>query len=96
MGRMFSCWKAPSLFITEFACYRHRALYPEWGGRTYEHLVVPVETVAEVEMKFKDDLIDDLLNAKIESLQSVYQRVNLIGWDLNKTYVVVLLRLQIP
>ncbi|BFH12144.1 PucR family transcriptional regulator [Paenibacillus dendritiformis] len=121
---------------TEFACYRQRVLYPEWGNRTCGHLVVPVETVnhikihlvihetrktvealdfiaienaatslsldlvkqyavAEVEMKFKDDLIDDLLNAKIESLQSVYQRANLIGWDLNKTYVVVLFRLQI-
>ncbi|WP_238533475.1 PucR family transcriptional regulator [Paenibacillus terrae] len=50
--------------------------------------------VAEVEMKFKDDLIDDLLHAKIESLQSVYQRANLIGWDLNKIYVVVLFRLR--
>ena len=120
---------------TEFPYYRQRAVYPEWGGRTCDHFVIPVETVnhikihlvihetcktvealdfvaienaatslslelvkqyavAEVEMKFKDDLIDDLLHAKIESLQSVYQRANLIGWDLNKTYVVVLFRLR--
>lgn len=52
--------------------------------------------VAEVEMKFKDDLIDDLLHAKFESLQSVYQRANVIGWNLSKAHIVVLFRLQSP
>ncbi|WP_088548030.1 PucR family transcriptional regulator [Paenibacillus aquistagni] len=120
---------------TEFPCHRQRASYPDWGGKTCNQYVIPIETVnqiriqfvihevyklvealdfiaienaatsmsldlvkqyavAEVEMKYKDDLIDDLLHAKIDSLQSVYQRANLIGWDLNKTYVVVLFRLQ--
>ncbi len=120
---------------TEFPCYKQRASYPDWGGKTCNQYVIPIETVnhikihlvihetykliealdfiaienaatsmsldlvkqyavAEVEMKYKDDLIDDLLHAKIDSLQSVYQRANLIGWDLNKTYVIVLFRLQ--
>ncbi|MCR8644764.1 PucR family transcriptional regulator ligand-binding domain-containing protein [Paenibacillus sp. N1-5-1-14] len=50
--------------------------------------------VAEVEMKFKDDLIDDLLHAKFDNLQNVYQRANVIGLDLSKSYAVVLFRLN--
>lgn len=49
--------------------------------------------VAEAERKFEKDLIDDLIMGKIDSLQTAYQRANLIGWDLQKSYAVVLFHL---
>ncbi|WZL75078.1 PucR family transcriptional regulator ligand-binding domain-containing protein [Clostridiaceae bacterium 35-E11] len=46
--------------------------------------------VAEVEQKFKNDLIDDLIKGKIDSVHTIYERANLIGWDLNTSHVVML------
>lgn len=49
--------------------------------------------VAEVERKFQNDLIDDLLAQRTDSLESIYERANVIGWDLEGEYTVILFRL---
>ncbi|WP_042356617.1 PucR family transcriptional regulator [Bacillus rubiinfantis] len=49
--------------------------------------------VAEVEKKFKNDLIDDLISGRIRSMNTIYQKANVIGWDLNGAFAVVLFRL---
>lgn len=51
-------------------------------------------SVAEVERKFRNDLIDDLVTGKINSLDKVYQRANLIGLDLDRHYAIVLFNID--
>lgn len=49
--------------------------------------------VIEVEKRFRNDLIGDLLSGSIHSLATVQERANLLQWDFKKTYVVVVLNL---
>ena len=51
-------------------------------------------SVAEVERKFRNDLIDDLVMGKINSLSTIQQRASLIGLDLDRSYVIVLLNVN--
>lgn len=51
-------------------------------------------SVAEVERKFKNDLIDDLISGKISSNDTIYQRANLIGLKLNCYYSIVLINID--
>lgn len=50
--------------------------------------------VAEVEREFKNDIIDDLLAGKRQMLETVYHRANLIGWDLDRSHVVLLFHVK--
>lgn len=50
--------------------------------------------VAEVEREFKNDIIDDLLAGKGQMLETVYHRANLIGWDLDRSYAVLLFHVK--
>lgn len=50
--------------------------------------------VAEVEREFKNDIIDDLLAGKAQMLETVYHRANLIGWDLERSYAVLLFHVK--
>ncbi|AYK09218.1 PucR family transcriptional regulator [Brevibacillus laterosporus] len=50
--------------------------------------------VAEVEREFKNDIIDDLLAGKSQMLETVYHRANLIGWDLDRSYAVLLFHVK--
>ncbi|RAP30938.1 hypothetical protein C2W64_00110 [Brevibacillus laterosporus] len=50
--------------------------------------------VAEVEREFKNDIIDDLLAGKGQILETVYHRANLIGWDLDRSYAVLLFHVK--
>ncbi|WMT41370.1 PucR family transcriptional regulator ligand-binding domain-containing protein [Paenibacillus sp. D2_2] len=50
--------------------------------------------VAEVEREYKNDIIDDLLAGKAQMLETVYHRANLIGWDLERSYAVLLFHVK--
>lgn len=50
--------------------------------------------VNEVELKYKGNLIDDLINGKFDSLQDIYDRSNLFGWNLKRKFVVILLTIS--
>ncbi|GGF98101.1 PucR family transcriptional regulator [Paenibacillus aceti] len=50
--------------------------------------------VAEVEREFKNDIIDDLLAGRPQVLETIYQRANLIGWELERSYAVLLFHVQ--
>ncbi|KAB2337258.1 PucR family transcriptional regulator [Cytobacillus depressus] len=50
--------------------------------------------VAEVEKKFKNDLVDELISGKIQSLQSMYEKANLIGWDFEGSFVAVVFKIN--
>ncbi|MBS3970158.1 MAG: PucR family transcriptional regulator ligand-binding domain-containing protein [Clostridia bacterium] len=46
---------------------------------------------AEVEQKYKNDLIDELLKGKIvPGDDSIYERAEIIGWNLNRPYTIML------
>ena len=48
--------------------------------------------VAEVERKFKNDLIEELISGRIQSIKSIRQKANVIGWDLDGSFVAVLFK----
>ena len=50
--------------------------------------------VTEVELKYKGDLMDDLINERIDSIQSIYDRGNLFGWNLKRSFIVTLLNIS--
>lgn len=50
--------------------------------------------VAEVDKKFKNDLLEELIEGKIKSPASIYQNANLIGWDLTGSFVAVLFKVS--
>ncbi len=47
-------------------------------------------SVMEVEKRFENDLIEDILNGKRLSVSNIYQRANLLGLNLTGPYVAVL------
>ncbi|WP_330949406.1 PucR family transcriptional regulator [Virgibacillus sp. MG-45] len=122
---------------TKFPLYRKLVTFPALPERTYQQIVVPIETinnikinlvvneinklitefdfiaiesaatalslemvkqiaVAEVEKKFKNDIVDDLISGKIKSLTNLYNRANIIDLKLEGRYAVVLFHLNVP
>ena len=51
--------------------------------------------VAEVEKKFKNDLIEELISGRIQSIKSIRQKANVIGWDLDGAFVAVLFKVTL-
>lgn len=51
--------------------------------------------VAEIEQKFKNDLIDDVLSGNITSTNIIYERADLIGWNLRRAYLTVVFKVNI-
>ncbi|WP_252504207.1 PucR family transcriptional regulator [Sporosarcina sp. Marseille-Q4943] len=50
--------------------------------------------VAEVENKYKNDLIEELISGKIQSINAIYEKANLIGWDLDGSFAAVLFKIN--
>lgn len=50
--------------------------------------------VAEVEKKYKNDLIEELISGKIQSIQAVYEKANVIGWDFSGAFTAVLFKIN--
>lgn len=50
--------------------------------------------VAEVDKKFKTDLLEELIEGKIQSSASFYQNANLIGWNFAGSSAVVLFKIS--
>lgn len=50
--------------------------------------------VTEVELKYKGDLMDDLINNRFDSIENIYDRSNLLGWNLKRHFVVVLISMN--
>jgi PucR family transcriptional regulator, purine catabolism regulatory protein len=49
--------------------------------------------VAEVDKKFKSDLLEELIEGRIQSA-TIYQNANLIGWDIENSFAVVLFKVS--
>lgn len=52
--------------------------------------------VAEVEKKYKNDLIEELISGKIQSIDAVYEKANVIGWDFTGAFAAVLFTINRP
>lgn len=50
--------------------------------------------VAEVELKHKGDLFDELIQGKFDSVQNILDRGNLLGWNLKKSFTVVIINMN--
>ena len=50
--------------------------------------------VAEVEKKYKNDLIEELISGKIQSINALYEKANVIGWDLLGSFAAVLFKIN--
>ena len=50
--------------------------------------------VAEVEKKYKNDLIEELISGRIQSINAIYEKANVIGWDLEGPFAAVLFKIN--
>ncbi|MCG7345685.1 PucR family transcriptional regulator ligand-binding domain-containing protein [Sporosarcina sp. ACRSL] len=50
--------------------------------------------VAEVENKYKNDLIEELISGRIQSMDSVFEKANVIGWDFTGAFTTVLFKIN--
>lgn len=50
--------------------------------------------VKEVELKYKGDLLDDLLNGRFDSVENIYNRGKALGWNLDRQFIVVILHIS--
>ena len=50
--------------------------------------------VSEIEQRFKNDLVNDLLFGNIPSESIIYQRAQNIGWDFSKPHIAVVLNIS--
>ena len=56
--------------------------------------LVKQKAIQEIEYRFKNDIIDDLIQGRYHSESDLESRAKTVGWDLNKPYVVILVQLQ--
>ncbi len=50
--------------------------------------------VAEVEKKYKNDLVEELISGKIQSISAIYEKANVIGWDFMGPFAAVLFKIN--
>ena len=50
--------------------------------------------VAEVESKYKNDLVEELISGRIQSISAVYEKANVIGWDFSGAFAAVLFKIN--
>ncbi|WP_432360980.1 PucR family transcriptional regulator [Sporosarcina sp. UB5] len=50
--------------------------------------------VAEVEKKYKNDVIEELISGKVQSINAIYEKANMIGWDLEGSFAAVLFKIN--
>ncbi|SDX23859.1 PucR family transcriptional regulator [Tepidimicrobium xylanilyticum] len=47
--------------------------------------------ITEVGLKYKGDLMDDILNGRFDSIDNIYSRSAIFGWNLERQFIVILL-----
>lgn len=52
------------------------------------------KAIKEIEYRFKNDIIDDIINGRYTSIEDIDQRAKTVGWDLNAEHVVILVQLH--
>lgn len=52
------------------------------------------KAIKEIEYRFKNDIIDDIINGRYSSVEDINQRAKTVGWDLNAQHVVILVHLH--
>lgn len=50
--------------------------------------------VNEVELKYKGDLIEDLINGNIKDPEDIYDKSSILGWDLKRKFIVTVVNLS--
>ena len=51
--------------------------------------------VNEAKLRYKGDLMDDLISGNYESIQSIYDRGQILGWDLRKKYSIGIFHVEL-
>ncbi|WP_432666554.1 PucR family transcriptional regulator ligand-binding domain-containing protein [Wukongibacter baidiensis] len=59
-------------------------------------VLVKERAIKEIKYRFRNDIIDDIINARYSSEDDITQRAKTVGWDLNKPHVMILVQLQNP
>jgi purine catabolism regulator len=52
------------------------------------------KAIKEIEYRFKNDIIDDIINGRYSSIEDIDQRAKTVGWNLNSHHVVILVQLH--
>ncbi len=66
----------------------------ESGATTLRLEMLKDVAVKEVELKYKGDLMDDLINCRFDSEESIFDRGALFGWNLKRKFIVTLLSIS--
>lgn len=66
----------------------------ESAATTLKIEMLKARTIKEVELKYKGDLMDDLIHNKIDSIKNIHARSELLGWNLRRQFVVVLINIR--
>lgn len=56
--------------------------------------LVKQKAIQEIEYRFKNDIIDDLIQGRYNSELDIEARAKTVGWDLNRPHVVILVQLR--
>ena len=50
--------------------------------------------VAEVESKYKNDIVEELISGRIQSINTVYEKASVIGWDFTGAFTAVVFKIN--
>ncbi|HZH92988.1 MAG TPA: PucR family transcriptional regulator ligand-binding domain-containing protein [Tissierellaceae bacterium] len=59
----------------------------ESAANTLRLEILKETAVNEAKLRYKGDLMDDLISGNYDSVQSIYDRGHILGWDLRKKYL---------
>ncbi|MCR3956880.1 MAG: PucR family transcriptional regulator ligand-binding domain-containing protein [Gudongella sp.] len=59
----------------------------ESAANTLRLEILKETAVNEAKLRYKGDLMDDLISGNYDSVQSIYDRGQILGWDLKKKYL---------
>ncbi|WP_409227339.1 PucR family transcriptional regulator [Gudongella sp. SC589] len=59
----------------------------ESAANTLRLEILKETAVNEAKLRYKGDLMDDLISGNYDSIQSIYDRGQILGWDLKKKYL---------
>ena len=60
----------------------------ESASNTLRLEILKQTAVNEAQLRYKADLMDDIINSRYKSYQEIYDRGALLGWDLRREYII--------
>lgn len=66
----------------------------ETAANTLRLEVLKDTAVNESQLRYKGELLDDIVHQRYQSERDIYDRGNILGWDLHKPYLIAVVKIQ--